>query len=126
MQLTSLREELQNMVTMKNSLSAELNILRNSLFETSLEVVAHNLNHKNNSLRLFEFGKAYSSSGPGKYHESEKLCIVISGNKNEDSWKQKSVSADFYLLGKRNGGSYAEITGRYSRLHREITCNKTG
>jgi len=91
-------EELQTMVTMKNSLSAELNILRNSLFETALEVVAHNLNHKNNSLRLFEFGKAYSSSGPGRYNESEKLCIVISGNKNEDSWKQKSVSADFYLL----------------------------
>ncbi len=60
-------EELANMVKMLNSLSAELNILRNSLFETALEVVAHNLNHKNNSLRLFEFGKAYSTSGPGEY-----------------------------------------------------------
>ena len=91
-------EELQSMVKMTNSLSAELNILRNSLFETSLEVVAHNLNHKNNSLRLFEFGKAYSTSGPGKYNEAEKLCVVITGNKNEDSWKQKSVSSDFYSL----------------------------
>jgi phenylalanyl-tRNA synthetase beta chain len=91
-------EELQSMVKMTNSLSAELNILRNSLFETALEVVAHNLNHKNNSLRLFEFGKAYSTSGPGKYNESEKLCIVISGNKNEDSWKQKAAPSDFYLL----------------------------
>jgi len=59
-------EELSSMVTMMNSLSAELNILRNSLFETSLEVVAHNLNHKNNSLRLFEFGKAYSTEDAGK------------------------------------------------------------
>ena len=91
-------EELQNMVTMKNSLSAELNILRNSLFETALEVVARNLNHKNNSLRLFEFGKAYSTSGPQLYSENEKLCIVISGNKNEDSWKQKRTSSDLYLL----------------------------
>ena len=63
------------MVKMLNSLSAELNILRNSLFETALEVVAHNLNHKNNSLRFFEFGKAYSTSGPGKYAEDRKtLC----------------------------------------------------
>ncbi len=91
-------EDLQSMVKMQNSLSAELNILRNSLFETSLEVVSHNLNHKNNSLRLFEFGNAYSTSAPGKYNESEKLCIVITGNKNEDSWKQKSVSSDFYSL----------------------------
>jgi phenylalanyl-tRNA synthetase beta chain len=98
-------EEKQSMVTMTNSLSAELNILRNSLFETALEVVAHNLNHKNNSLRLFEFGKAYSTAGAGKpaspagrYNEAEKLCIVISGNKTEDSWKQKSSASDFYLL----------------------------
>ncbi|NOT51893.1 MAG: phenylalanine--tRNA ligase subunit beta [Chitinophagaceae bacterium] len=90
--------EQQSMVKMINSLSAELNILRNSLFETSLEVVAHNLNHKNNSLRLFEFGKAYSTPGVGKYTEAEKLCIVITGNKNEDGWKQKNSLSDFYFL----------------------------
>jgi len=91
-------EEQQTMVRMNNSLSAELNILRNSLFETALEVVAHNLNHKNNSLRLFEFGKAYSTSGPGKYSESEKLCLIISGNKTADNWNQKTAAADFYTL----------------------------
>jgi phenylalanyl-tRNA synthetase beta chain len=90
--------EQQEMVKMINSLSAELNILRNSLFETTLEVVARNLNHKNNSLRLFEFGKAYSTSGSGKYNEAENLCVVITGNANEDSWKQKSVSSDYYNL----------------------------
>ncbi len=91
-------EEQAQMVKMINSLSAELNILRNSLFETALETVAHNLNHKNNSLRLFEFGKAYSTSGPGKYTEAEKLCLVITGNINEADWKQKSTAADFYYL----------------------------
>ena len=91
-------EEQKTMVKMLNSLSAELNILRNSLFETSLEVVAHNLNHRNLSLKLFEFGKAYSTSGPGQYQESEKLCIVASGNIVPDSWKGKAVAADFYYL----------------------------
>jgi len=91
-------EEQAGMVKMMNSLSAELNIMRNSLFETALEVVAHNLNHKNNTIRLFEFGKAYSSTGPAKYEETEKLCVVISGNKSEGHWKQKSVSTDFYDL----------------------------
>jgi phenylalanyl-tRNA synthetase beta chain len=91
-------EELKSMVKMQNSLSAELNILRNSLFETVMEVVAHNLNHKNNSLRLFEFGNAYHSYEPGKYLQEENLCIVITGNKTTDSWKQKSSSSDFYNL----------------------------
>lgn len=91
-------EEQQGMVRMINSLSAELNILRNSLFETALEVVARNLNRKNTSLRLFEFGKAYSKTAPGKYTESEKLCLVITGNKNDDNWQQKQTPANFYYL----------------------------
>jgi phenylalanyl-tRNA synthetase beta chain len=91
-------EEKKTMVVMKNSLSAELNILRNSLFETALEAVAHNLNRRNDSLRLFEFGKAYSTSGPGQYNETDKLCIVLTGNTHESSWKQKAVTSDFYQL----------------------------
>jgi phenylalanyl-tRNA synthetase beta chain len=90
--------ELPQMVTMMNSLSAELNILRNSLFETALECVAHNLNHKNTSLRLFEFGKAYSTSAPGKYEERDCLCVVISGAVHEADWKQKSTPGDFFYL----------------------------
>ncbi len=91
-------EELEPMVKMMNSLSAELNILRSSLFETALEVVAHNLNHRNSSLRLFEFGKAYSTSGSGKYTEEEKLCVVMTGSTSDDSWKQKSKQTDIYFL----------------------------
>lgn len=90
--------EKETMVTMKNSLSAELNILRSSLFETALEVVAHNLNYKNNTLRLFEFGKAYSTSGAGKYTETEQLCMLLSGPDHADHWKKKGQPADFYTL----------------------------
>ena len=91
-------EEKQPMVKMMNSLSAELNILRPSLLETSLECVAHNLNHKNNNLQLFEFGKGYFTSGPGKYQEIEQVCMVISGNINEQNWKQKTTASDFYYI----------------------------
>jgi len=91
-------EEKQSMVKMMNSLSADLNILRQSLFETSLAVVAHNLNHRNTSLKLFEFGKGYATSGPGKYQEMDQLRVVITGNVNEDGWKQKKNGPDFYYL----------------------------
>lgn len=90
--------ELEQMVKMKNSLTAELNVLRNSLLETSLESVTYNLNHKNNSLKFFEFGKSYGTSGKGKYNEAEKLCIIITGSINDAGWKLKNISADFYYL----------------------------
>jgi phenylalanyl-tRNA synthetase beta chain len=91
-------DEKKQMVTMMNSLSAELNILRPSLLETSLEVVARNLNHKNNNLRLFEFGKGYFTSGTGQYIEMDQLCMVITGNVAEQNWKGKSITTDFFYL----------------------------
>jgi phenylalanyl-tRNA synthetase beta chain len=95
--------ELDHMVKMMNSLSTELNVMRSSLFETALECVAHNLNHKNNSLKLFEFGNAYQLAGPSDYKEEQQLCVVITGSILQDSWKQKNVSSDiFYLKGVVN------------------------
>ena len=91
-------EERHPMVKMLNSLSAELNILRPSLLETSLEVVARNLNHRNNELKLFEFGKGYFTSGPGRYHELEQACMVTSGDVNAQTWKNKAVITDFFHI----------------------------
>lgn len=91
-------EELTGSVKMLNSLSAELNIMRPSMLETGLECIVHNLNRKNNNLRLFEFGKTYSTSGVGKYKEQEQLCLYLSGMLEEKSWKSKEKKSDFYYL----------------------------
>ncbi len=90
--------ELEDMVKMLNSLSAELNVMRPSLFETTMEVIVHNQNHKNHSLRLFEFGKSYTTKGNSQYQESFLLGITLTGNLQEDGWKQKQIPADFYYL----------------------------
>src|SRR5678809_282236 len=72
--------ELTGSVKMLNSLSADLNIMRPSMLETGLESIAHNLNRKNNDLKFFDFGKTYKTSGAGKFHETEHLCLYITGN----------------------------------------------
>jgi phenylalanyl-tRNA synthetase beta chain len=90
--------ELTGSVKMLNSLSAELNIMRPSMLETGLESIAHNLNRKNNDLKFFDFGKTYKTSGPGKFHETEHLCLYITGNANEPSWRSKTIKSDFYFL----------------------------
>jgi phenylalanyl-tRNA synthetase beta chain len=103
-------EELTTSVKMLNSLSAELNIMRPSMLETGLESVAYNLNRKNNNLRFFEFGRTYSTSGPGKYDEQDHLCLYLTGNTHEDSWKHKGEKADFYLL-KGIAAQLLQLTG---------------
>ncbi|MCX8020394.1 MAG: phenylalanine--tRNA ligase subunit beta [Chitinophagaceae bacterium] len=91
-------EEQQNMVKMLNSLNAELNILRNRLLESILQVVVHNLNHKNNHLRLYEFGKAYYKTAQGQYAEEEQLGLAVTGLIRQQQWKHKSEPADIYYL----------------------------
>jgi phenylalanyl-tRNA synthetase beta chain len=90
--------ELESAVKMINNLSAELNILRPSLLETGLESVGYNLNRKNGNLRFFEFGKTYHTRGVGKYIESNRLCLYMTGALLEDSWKGKGREMDIYFV----------------------------
>jgi phenylalanyl-tRNA synthetase beta chain len=91
-------KELETAVKMINNLSAELNILRPSLLETGLESVGYNLNRKNGNLRFFEFGKTYHTRGVGKYVESNRLCLYLTGVLREDSWKGKGGVMDIYFV----------------------------
>jgi phenylalanyl-tRNA synthetase beta chain len=75
----STEDELGMAVKMMNNLSADLDVLRMSMLETGLNTVLHNLNRKNNNLKLFEFGKTYKKSGVGKYEERQHLALFVSG-----------------------------------------------
>lgn len=91
-------ETLQNTVKLLNNLSVELDVMRPDLLQTGLESIAYNINHKNNDLLFFEFGKSYSTTGIGMYTEEEQLCLYISGNKNEAAWKEKEIKTDIYFV----------------------------
>ena len=92
------KSALINSVKIINSLSVDLGIMRPSLMETGLECIVYNLNRKNNDLLFFEFGNSYSTTDAGHYIEEEHLCLYISGSKNEFSWKEKPVKADFFFV----------------------------
>ncbi len=68
------------------------------MLHTALEVIAFNINRKNSNLRFFEFGKTYSTSGTGQYHEAEHLCLYLTGQLEEQHWKKKNPSADIYYI----------------------------
>ncbi len=90
-------------VVILNPLSEELEVLRQSLVFSGLEVLAYNLNRKQKDLKIFEFGKIYkkladTGSVTEKYQEQTKLAIFLTGNKWAESWQQTPQKADFYDL----------------------------
>lgn len=91
-------DELAGSVKLLNNLSSELNILRPTMLHTALEVIAFNLNRKNTSLCLFEFGKTYGTRGVGNYAETAHLCLYATGQLSENSWKGKGSPADVYFM----------------------------
>jgi phenylalanyl-tRNA synthetase beta chain len=69
------------------------------MLETGLQTVARNLNHRNENLKLFEFGKTYSRSN-NKFSEETHLALFTTGNITEVAWNKKSEPANlFYVKG---------------------------
>ncbi|MGN6398957.1 MAG: phenylalanine--tRNA ligase subunit beta [Flavisolibacter sp.] len=91
-------EELKTVVHLLNNLSSELNIMRPSMLHTALEVIAFNINRKNHDIRFFEFGKTYSTTAVGEYHEQAHLCLYLTGQLNQAHWKNKAVASDIYYI----------------------------
>lgn len=95
-------KELASSVKMINSLSAELDTLRPGMLQSGLNVIAHNLNRKNNDLAFYEFGKTYRKTATG-FLEKMHLCLYVSGAVKSADWKNKEIPADlFYLKGMLN------------------------
>ncbi len=85
-------------VTIINSLSEGLNVMRPSLMPTGLETVAYNLNRKNEQLLFFEFGKTYSTTAKGKYRESEALSLFFCGNRRPGGWNSRPEKVDIFFV----------------------------
>ena len=91
--------EHENLVRMMNSLTSELDIMRPSMLETALQSIAHNHNRKNEDLKFFEFGKVYANH-KGRYVESERLCLYLTGHQESGHWGKKPKPIDiFYCKG---------------------------
>ena len=90
-------EELKRSVKMLNNLSSELDMLRLTMMETGLETIARNINHRNEHLKLFEFGKTYQRIDT-TYQEDDHLALFTTGMIQPASWNHKEVDADLYFL----------------------------
>lgn len=115
--------ELETAVKLLNNLSADHNIMRPSMLETGLEAIAHNLNRKNLDLQFFEYGKTYHKLAPGNYNEHEHVCLYITGQVKEDSWKGKGYAVDLYYI-KGIVARILQLTGITATNWQSVTTQK--
>ena len=93
-------------VKIMNPLSADLNVMRQTLLFNSLEAVALNINHRTLDLRLFEMGNCYrfhpeveQGENPlARYSESYRIGIAVTGQDATPSWNVKAAKSSFYTL----------------------------
>lgn len=83
-------------VALQNPLSADLAVMRSSLWPSLLQALIHNVNRQQSRVRLFEAGMRFRLDGD--LHQEPMLAGVISGSRWPESWANKAEAVDFYDL----------------------------
>ena len=93
-------------VRILNPLSADLNVMRQTLLFNMLEAVELNANRRNGDLCLYEFGNCYfydeskrtEENRLAAYSEEYRLAIAVTGVTTPQSWNVKPEKASFFTL----------------------------
>lgn len=78
-----------------NPISAEMSVMRTSLWPGLLKAMIHNQNRQQNRIRLFEIGTRFVPTGDGLKQETV-LSGVVKGPRDQEGWSNNKQSVDFY------------------------------
>lgn len=90
-------DQAETAVKILNPLSNDLDVMRQTLLYSGLEVISYNHNRKFSNLKLYEFGKVYHQYSD-KFEEKHRLSLFLSGSDQAEQWNQKEQQVNFYLL----------------------------
>jgi len=115
-------EWLDTCVKIKNPLSQDLGVMRQTLLFGGLESIQRNVNRKRADLKLYEFGHCYHYQVAGcrsqvadlepisNYSEEQHLGLWLTGNKTSKSW----------VAGKPDGVSFYQLHAYVNNLLRRL------
>ncbi|PID94804.1 MAG: phenylalanine--tRNA ligase subunit beta [Bacteroidales bacterium] len=94
----------EHSVKILNSLSQELNVMRQTLLFGGLESISRNANRQNSNLKFYEFGNCFeyckekenSNDVLDSYVENEQLGIWITGKRHSENWLRKGENSSIY------------------------------
>jgi phenylalanyl-tRNA synthetase beta chain len=101
-------------LALKNPISAELAVMRTSLWPGLLDAAIKNNNRQQNRVRLFESGLRFITKSDG-LDQRKSLAWLATGPVNEEQWAEKQRAIDFYDI-KADIEALLLLTGRIDRL----------
>ena len=116
-----------------NPLSKELNVMRQTLLYSGLEVISRNLNYKIKDQKLYEYGRSYVKTDDAadselpvtkRFNETQHVSLFLTGDMMGETWKQKSPEADFYWLKAHVGNILKRMRVNMGRVEVKTTEHK--
>jgi phenylalanyl-tRNA synthetase beta chain len=111
-------------VALANPISADMSVMRVSLWPGLLKALQYNLNRQQNHVRLFETGLRFRNEEKG-LAQVEMLSGVVTGSRLAEGWYETGEAVDFYdvkgdieqLLATIKGVDFEFVPGTNSALH---------
>ncbi|MFT5579568.1 MAG: phenylalanyl-tRNA synthetase beta chain [Paraglaciecola psychrophila] len=89
----------QQPIVLQNPISADMSVMRTSLWPGLLNAVLHNVNRQQSRVRLFESGLRFIPGADGALPlQQPMLAAVISGRREPESWSENGEDVDFFDL----------------------------
>ena len=85
----------QKQTKLANPLSADLEVMRTTLWSGMLKAVASNMNRQQNRLRFFETGLTFIAKDDG-LEQHKKLSGMTTGSLYQEQWSAENRPVDFY------------------------------
>ncbi|MCK5726158.1 MAG: phenylalanine--tRNA ligase subunit beta [Thiotrichaceae bacterium] len=112
-------------IKLANPLSAELAVMRSSLWAGLLKAVAYNLKRQQSRVRLFETGLTFVNTPEEGLVQRKKIAGAITGTILNSQWAEPERKIDFYdlkgdveaLLNEAIGGNFDFVIGSHPSLH---------
>ncbi len=100
-------------VSLQNPISADMSVMRTSLWPGLAAALKHNLNRQQSRVRLFETGLRFVSQDAtvGTLVQTPMMAGLIYGALNEESWHGKAQPVDFYDI-KSDVEALLSLTGQ--------------
>jgi phenylalanyl-tRNA synthetase beta chain len=102
-------------ITLKNPISADMAVMRTSLWPGLVQALTHNINRQQSRVRLFETGLRFIPID-GELVQQAVVAGLIYGNRDHESWLSEASKVDFYDI-KGDVESLLAMTAKENDFH---------
>lgn len=90
-----LATEGEEAIALANPISADLSVMRTSLWPGLIQAMVHNLNRQHDRIRLFEVGRSFRGT-QDNVEQHRQIGGVVCGSRYAEQWSEKQRPVDFF------------------------------